>query len=249
MNAPTTTVPRPNASGAGVQSASVFCEACGRVTVHRLLRARVGRGASVQGVARCRECRSVHPFSSAAPPTTTLRVVVSDGRASTAHEQPVAPGTPLVVGERFPDLPQPWRVQRLDGPDGRPRARAFAGQVATAWVVVDHGSQIPVSLVEGRRTQPLRLATPPERLLGVGDPIEVDGKALTIVALRAEGRTWRRLGDRFPAASIARLYTRRTVRPPAGNSAWSRDRGSSSSRARAISTSARSRSSPGASRR
>ena len=232
-----------------VLAATVFCETCRTATPHRILKSAVARDGSVRGVARCRECRTVHPFTAAVPRTVTLRVVLSDGRASRRSELALPADTELTLGERLPDAPAPWRIQRLEGPSGRSLQRATVGAVTTAWVVVDRGAQIPVSLIEGRRTVPLRFSSPPDRELGVGDAIEVEGRALTIVALRAQGQTWRRFGDRFAAGAIVRLYTRRTVSPPAGSSDWSRDRGRPTSRASAISASARPRSSPGVSRR
>lgn len=230
-------------------AATLFCEICGSSTPHRLLRSTVRRDGSVRGIARCRECRTVHPFDAAVPRAVAVAVVVSDGRASSPDRRSLPAGTVLVRGERFPDAPSPWRIQRLDGADGRPRREAPAEEIATAWVVLDRGAVIPVSLVEGRRTRPLRFQAPVERVVGVGENLVIDGLPITIVALRAKGQTWRRLGDRFPAGEIARLYTRRTVSPPAGNNAWSRERGMSSSRASVTSASARPRSSPGPSRR
>jgi uncharacterized Zn finger protein len=230
-------------------AATLFCETCGEATPHRLLKSTVTRDGAVSGIARCRDCRTVHLFAAPVARTAPLRVVLSDGRASTRSELALPADTVLTLGERLPSAPAPWRIQRLEGPNGRSLPTGTVRTITTAWVVVDRGAQIPVSLIEGRRTVPLRYATPPDRELGVGDAIEVEGRALTIVALRAQGQTWRRFGDRFAAGAIVRLYTRRTVSPPAGRSDWSRERESPTSRARAISTSARARSSPGVSRR
>lgn len=241
---------RPGGPPAGrVQAATLLCEVCGLATPHRILRSTVSRDGSIQGIARCRQCRSTHPFNAPAARTSDLQVIVSDGRTSTPQRRTLPVDTVLTRGELYPGAPSPWRVQRLDGTNGRSPRQASAGRVATVWVVLDRGAEIPVSLVEGRRTRPLLLQAPPTQVLGIGDPVIVDGLSVTIVAMRAGGRTWRQFGDRFPAAEIARLYTRRTVSPPAGRSAWSRDRGRSSSRASDISASARSRSSPGVSSR
>lgn len=236
---------RPRSRAGHVLAATLFCETCGNATPHRLLKSTVARDGSVSGIARCRDCRTVHPFAAPVPRAVRLRVILSDGRASTRSELSVPADTVLTVGERVPSAPAPWKVQRLEGPGGRSWRTGAAGTVRTAWVVLDRGAQIPVSLIEGRRTLPLRYTTRPDQELGVGDAIEVDGRALTIVALRAQGQTWRRFGDRFAAGAIVRLYTRRTVTPPAGRSDWSRERESPTSRASATSTSARSRSSPG----
>ncbi|MCI4340623.1 MAG: hypothetical protein L3J73_05095, partial [Thermoplasmata archaeon] len=49
-----------------VHSAEVFCENCQRPTAHRILRldppATRGTVGTLQGIARCRECRLTHRF-------------------------------------------------------------------------------------------------------------------------------------------------------------------------------------------
>jgi len=139
------------------------------------------------------------------------------------------------------------RIVRIDDRAGRQVPAAVAEEIATVWVQRDRGAVVPVSIVEGRRTWSIRLTFPPETRLAVGAELRVEESAVQIVALRARGTNWRRPGDEFPAREVQRLYARRTVRPPAGSSPWSRGRGSPSSRESSTSRAGRSGSGPGVS--
>jgi uncharacterized Zn finger protein len=248
---PTETLARPRGA-VPVHAAEIVCDTCGRRTVHRILRLDpVAAGdvtGPVQGLARCRECRWVHPFRVEPPTTRSVALIRSEGPSSRREVLRIDPGLDLVVGGPVPGLEEPLRIVRIDLLNGRSGARARAGDVATIWSTPDRGPMVPVSIVEGRRTRTTRLALPTTERLTVGEPLRVEDRSYTIHALRAEGRTWRVPGDSFAVPLIARVYVRRTVIPPAGSRDWSRDRDSPSSRASSISRSPRSRSSPGVSR-
>ena len=241
--------PPPTASAPA--SAALYCERCGRETVHRIFRIRggsTGPGRGFSGVARCRECRWTHPFESVPPAVAGLELIVSDGRTSARQRIALPPGAELEVGQPVPGLEERTVVRKLDGPDGRPVRRAAATAVATVWAVRDIGAVVKVSVIEGARTIAERLVVDPGTRYEVGATIRLGRGEGTIVALRARGHTWRRPGDAFVAREVERLYARRTVRPPAGRSDWSRFRSTPRSRASATSTSARPRSSPGVTR-
>jgi uncharacterized Zn finger protein len=121
----------------------------------------------------------------------------------------------------------------------------MARDVHTVWVTPDVGAVVKISLVEGRRTTAAKLTFPPDTVLSVGGSVEVQGRPWRIVALRANGDTWREPEDAFPARNVERVYARRTEIPPAGNNDWSRSRGSPASRANWLSRSRRSFSGPG----
>ncbi len=231
-----------------IGSASLPCENCGRTTAHRILRLDRGSGrpgAAVRGVARCRECRFTHPFSIPAPADIELDLIVSSGATTRRRRIRLPRATLLQVGGGIPGIEAPLTIHRLDAPGEPEAAQTPASAVRTIWAVEDLGAIVPVSLVDGARTRPARVQLPPGTLLEVGADLVVDGTRVEIVALRAEGRTWRRPGDRFRAEAVQRAYARRTAMPPAGNSAWRRSRASPSSAARSTSTFVRSRSSPG----
>jgi len=237
---------------AALGSAVVFCDACGRETVHRILRLdRTKRSASpraVAGVARCRECRWTHPFVSARPSRVEVEVIVSRGAESQRRTLELPPGDLLQVGEPVPGVEPVVRVQRLDRLDGRPSRSSPARELRTVWAVAEGPRFLRVAVLQGARSTTEKLAAAPGLRLEVGAPLRLPGGAVTIVALRARQQTWRRPGDAFPAGEVTVVYGRRTVSPPAGRSPWSRVRGTSSSRASSVSRSARSRSSPGVSR-
>jgi uncharacterized Zn finger protein len=232
-------------------SALLYCETCGTETPHRIFRvrrgARAGRGA-LEGVARCRQCRTTHPFESRPEARTELPVIVSDGPVSTRERVSLLPETVLRLGAPIPGLEETIVVRRLDARDGKVRAGGRASEITTVWATRDLGTVVKVSVITGRLTRPTRIVVPPETAFEVGTEVTVDGETLTISALRAQGRTWRLAGDRFPAGDVQRLYGRRTARPPAGRSDWSSERSMPSSRASASSRVDRSRSSPGVTR-
>lgn len=246
--------PPPDAEGPGsaaIASAALFCERCGRTTVHRVFRVRRGSAAAGKGfagVARCRECRWTHPFESTPPRASAVELIVSDGRTSVRRTLALPPHVEIAVGAPVPAIDERSIVRKIDGRSGRPLARAAASETATIWAVRDAGAVVKVSMIEGARTRTDRLVVDPGRRYQVGDPIRIGRAELTIVALRARGHTWRRPGDEFPAAEVERLYVRRTATPPAGSRAWRTERETPSSRARSTSTVARSRSSPGVTR-
>lgn len=202
----------------------------------------------MSGLARCGTCRWVHRFGSAAPSTVEVGQVLSEGSRSTPSRVRLPAGRRVQVGSRLPEQPRPVVVRRIERHDRASVPEARAEEIATVWVTADEGAVLAVSVVEGRRTRTVRLPTPPETRLAVGDSLEVEGRSLVIVGLRALGRTWKSPGDAFAAREVQRVYGRRTVSPPAGRSDWSRDRESPSSFASSTSRAARSRSSPGVSR-
>jgi len=232
-----------------VHAAEIYCETCGGPTNHRILRLdppRRGAGPGVlQGIARCRNCRTTHRFRSEPPRLSTLTLVRAEGPRSTRGTLQVPASTELRVGEEVENLEEPLRVLRLDRADGASVEYARADQVSTVWATADLVPRIPVSIVEGRRTRSVRLQLPPDARLAVDSPIEVEGRPYVVSALRARGHTWRRPGDEFPSGEVTRLYVRRSAMPPAGSMPWRRERASPSSSARATSSSGRRRSSPG----
>jgi uncharacterized Zn finger protein len=175
-------------------------------------------------------------------------VIVSEGPRSIRRIMALPPGAVLRLGTRIPGLDEALLPRRIDGRDGRAVLSARADEVATVWATADAGAVIRVSVIEGATTRPARLVAPPTRSFTVGDEVTVDGYRLSIVALRARGRTWRRPGDAFSAAEVQRLYGRRTATPPAGSRDWRTDRETPRSRASSSSIRGRSRSSPGVTR-
>ena len=146
----------------------------------------------------------------------------------------------LRLGGQVPGAAEDLEIRALDTIDGRRVPRAAAGSIATVWASIKGEPTVPVSIIWGARTRSVQIPLAPDEELSVGDALEADRIALTIVALRSRGRTYRRVGDRFRAAEIERVYGRRMDRPPLGRSAWSRDRGTESSRASSTSRSDRS---------
>jgi len=237
----------PTASALG--AAVLFCDNCGKETLHRVLR--LGRpGATgppkiVTGVARCRECRWTHPFVSTHHPRAEVEVVVSSGPTSRRSRREFEPSELLRVGDRWAGPGPAVRVSKIDRRDGSTVSAAAARDVQTVWAVTEGPQLIRIAVLEGARSTTERLAAEPGLRLGVGDTLRLAGGLVTIVALRARGHTWRRPGDMFPAEEVGVVYGRRMERPPAGRSAWRRERGTESSRASSTSRSARSRSLPG----
>jgi uncharacterized Zn finger protein len=230
---------------AGVHAADLFCDVCGEETAHRIVHLDATRGKVVSGLARCRVCRTTHRFRSETAGTHEVFEIRSDGPISARATRTVPATERIVVGELLPGREPPAVVHKIDRINGRSVRSALARDVHTVWVTPDVGAVVKVSMVEGRRTTSAKLTFPPDTVLSVGGSVEVQGRPWTIVALRANGDTWRELEDAFPARNIERLYTRRTVIPPAGRSDWSRSRGSPASRANWLSRSRRSRSGPG----
>jgi len=239
--------PTPLRLGAAV----LYCENCGTDTVHRILRLapvrRPTRG-HLTGTARCRKCDWTHRFDVVPPANVEIAEVVSDGPKSTHRRVSIPASGRVEVGGRVPGSDEPVQVQRIETRSGRSVSSARPAQIATVWLTRNLGTVVPVSVVEGARTWTDRLILPPHSRLTVGDPLTVQGNALRIVGLRAQGRTWRLPEDGFAAVEVQRVYARRTDSPPAGRRPWSTVRDRPSSRARETSTSDRVRSGPGESR-
>jgi uncharacterized Zn finger protein len=228
--------------------ALIFCESCGKPTLHRVLRVSKRGSTRIHGLARCNHCRWTHAFSASPPSESQIRQILSRGSRSEPSTVSRPSAERLEVGHRLSNAVPPVRILRIDTHAGRQVSSARVDSIATIWVAPDDEVSVPVSIVEGRRTRPARLLLSPPTRLTVGDEIQVAGDRLLIASLRARRRTWRRVGDVFEAREVERIYGRRTSRPPAGNKAWSRDRGIPRSRAKAISRSSRSRSRPGVSK-
>jgi uncharacterized Zn finger protein len=243
----------PRAGGPrAVHSAEIFCDSCQKPTSHRILRLdpppSKGPVGPIQGVARCRECRLTHRFRTESPRPVDLDVIVSEGARSARQHVQLPRRLRLSVEAEVPELAERYRILRIDTLEGRRVPAAWSEEVATLWVTNEIGALVPVSIVEGRRTRSLKVQFPPELRLAVAGAVRIEERDYEVSAVRARGHTWRELGDGFPAREVVRLYVRRTFTPPAGRSAWSRDREIPSSEARATSSSGRSRSSPGTTR-
>jgi uncharacterized Zn finger protein len=241
--------PATPAAGA-LGTATVYCDSCGKETLHRILRLDRGTaaGRSVAGVARCRECRWTHRFASAPAAPSRLEVVLSRGSESERRPWELDPLAEVRVGERLPGFEPEATVRRIDRRGGGPAERAAAREIRTVWAVADGARTVRLAIMTGARSTTERLPAPKGARLAVGDTIRTRLGPVTVVALRARGQTWRRFGDVFNAEEVTVVYGRRTERPPAGRSDWSRVRGTASSRASSTSALARSRSSPGRSR-
>ena len=233
---------------AALGAAMLFCESCGRETMHRIVRldrsARAG-AASLRGTARCRECRWTHAFVSARPVTTSVEAIVSTGAASARRRVDLPPHLVVRVGEPLPGAGEGAEVRRIDLASGASADEALAREVRTVWLAERGPPTVRVALMDGARSTTVRVAVDPRARLEVGGALRTDTGTLAIVGLRARARTWRRLGDAFPAGEVSVVYARRTVRPPAGRSPWRRERETPSSRASSTSRAPRSRSSPG----
>lgn len=232
-----------------MHSAEIFCDSCQRPTLHRILRldppSAKGPIGSLQGVARCRECRLTHPFRTETPRPVELDLIVSEGPSSSRRRIALPRHVRLQVEGEVPELAERFRILRIDSLAGRRVPAAWSEEAATVWATNEMGALVPVSIVEGRRTRSLKVAFPPELRLAVAGPVQIEEREYEVSAVRARGHTWRDLGDGFAAREVVRLYVRRTFTPPAGRSDWRRERETPSSAASAISTSGRSRSSPG----
>ncbi len=233
----------------GLHAAELLCENCGRSTRHRVLHiSRVRRtpdGRVLEGTSRCSQCHWTHPFQLELPEELVIPAVVSSGARSTRIELRVPASQRLLVGSRVPEQQEPMRILRMDLRNGGRGTDALAREVATLWLAPDVSRPIPVSLVLGAKTAVTRADIPPDQFLEVGTTVEVAGGTLRVVGLRARNRTWSRVGDRFPAREVARIYTRRIETPPAGSNRWSSSRERPSSRTISSSRLERSRSSPG----
>jgi uncharacterized Zn finger protein len=232
---------------ARLASAQVYCESCRRETPHRILRvaATSSDGRVIRGVARCRECRLTHGFESVEEARAEVPLVLSTAGRSTRTVVTLPEHRRLLVGSGLPSAGPDVRLRRIDLKDGTQASEARAGDVATLWATRDPPPWVRVSVVKGRITRTTRLPYTPGTRFEVGASLLLDRSSYWVAAVRARRRTWRRLGDAFPAEEVERVYVRRTERPPAGRSAWRSERGTPSDSESARSTPARSRSSPG----
>ncbi len=239
----------PEPSAAAIHRATLYCETCGEETPHRILRVDRRRAAgAVSGVARCQVCRVTRTFSSVPEKSARVEAIVSSGPTSKRSPIFLPPTTVLARGDRIEVEGTPVLVTRLERTDGKTAASAPARSVATVWATSQVEPTVRVALIEGDRSRTLKVPASALPRLEVGATFRLGAGPLTIWALRANGKTWRRPGDAFPPERVTVVYARRTVRPPAGRSRWSTDRETPSSRASSSSTRARSRSSPGLTR-
>ncbi len=238
----------PPATAARLQSASLRCENCGRTTPHRILRwdpRSSGRRGSLSGIARCQECRWTHPFTETAPAEVDVALVVSEGPRSIRKKTRLPAHRRLQVGSGVPGESGSLRIRRIDTRAEESVGSATTEETATVWATREGETAVPVSIVERARTHAVRWVVPSGTEVAVGDEVVVDRSTVVVVALRARGHTWRKVGDRFPVSDVQRLYGRRLDTPPAGSSDWRRVRVRPSSPASSTSSASRSRSGPG----
>jgi len=233
---------------AGLHAAELWCEQCARLTPHRIVHwDRRGRKAAGRrgGLARCRACGLTHPFEVRPVREHEFDLIVSRGATSERSRVRRPAGERVATGSLLSGAEPPLTIHRLVRPGGDSVAMARISELASLWAVPADERRLPISIVDGARTRSGHWVVDPAATIALGQELELDGVPVRVVALRANGRTWRFGEVRFPAREVQRVYGRRTVSPPAGRSDWSRGRGTESSRASSTSRWARSRSSPG----
>jgi uncharacterized Zn finger protein len=235
-------------AAARLLSASLPCENCGRTTPHRILRwdpRATGKRGPLSGVARCQECRWTHPFTQSTPSEIDVALVLSEGPRSTRRRVQLPAHRRLQVGSGVPGESGSLLIRRIDTRTKESVDSAVTDETSTIWATREGETSVPVSIVERARTRAVRWLVSSDTQVGVGDEVQVDGSAVVVVGIRARGHTWRRVGDRFIAPDVQRVYARRREMPPAGSSDWSRVRVKPSSPASSTSRASRARSSPG----
>lgn len=236
----------PAPGAAEIRRATLYCETCGALTPHRLLRIdRKSPAGAVAGIGRCQECRTTGPFFSGAERSAPVEAIVSSGPRSERLRLDLPAKEQLHQGDLLEVAGGPARLTKLEDRRHRPVREGHAEELSTVWATRSVESTVRVAVIEGDRSRTVRVpvsALPP---LAVGASFRLGGAYLSVTALRARGRTWRRIGDAFPAEEVSVLYARRATNPPAGSRRWSTERETPSSRDSASSRRARSRSSPG----
>ncbi len=238
----------PPTAGGTVYAARLRCDNCGRVTIHRIVhwdaRGRAS-GTHRSGLARCRECSGTHPFEVRTVAPKEFDLIESRGPLSTRRRIGLSADERIAIGQEIPGVQPSLTVRRIVRTSGDSVPESRVAEIATVWAVPAEELGVRVSIVEGGRTRSARWIVPPGEVIAIGDRAAVEGVAFEVVALRAQGRTWRYPNVQFPAREVQRVYARRTVSPPAGRSDWRSGRGTPSSRTSSTSRSERYRSSPG----
>jgi uncharacterized Zn finger protein len=232
----------------GLHAARLWCDTCGRTTVHRILHWNRLKGSDTEtraGVARCRECGGTHPFDVAKRSEGTFDLIISRGAVSERRRVARPASERLAVSSRVPGIEPALSIRRIVRHDQASAGEATVAEIASVWAVPEDEVRLKVSIVEGPRTRPAEWVVPPDTALAVDETFRLEGGSVRIVGLRAQGRTWRLPDVRFPAREVQRVYGRWTAIPPAGRRVWSRGRGIPRSRTSSFSRSDRSRSSPG----
>ena len=236
------------ASTPGLHVAEIRCDSCGRVTVHRIVRwdpRRRSASRQFEGLAKCRECGWTHPFQVRRPSEATIDLIVSRGAESERTTVRMPASQELRVGSPVSATDVPLTVRKLEAVEGGPVPHGRAVSIRTVWAVPASEHRLRVSILEGPRTRPVEAIVDPATIVTVGEDFLLAEGSIRVLALRAQGRTWKLSGDRFPARVVQRVYGRRIETPPAGRSDWRSERETPRSRASSTSRPARSRSSPG----
>jgi uncharacterized Zn finger protein len=234
--------------GPSVSILELPCPVCGETLRHRIVHVRargaeesatgpgaasgkgtgvtaLAAGTTLEGIARCLQCRTPHPFSLRPRPLEPVWVVVSLGPVSERHRIHLPADRRLELGETLRVGGRPVRLSRLEGPQGRNLAHARPADLVTLWAVTDDELSLRVSVLQGARTIPLHLTVRADDEVRVGDEHTVEGnEPFRIVGLRGRGKTFHLDGDALPAREVQRVYARWARTPPGGKRSWTRSR-------------------------
>ncbi len=198
-----------------IRSLVVACPTCGTTETHRVLHVSAFReGSHAAGVARCARCHTTHPFEVSLR-RLTVRVVVSEGRASQATELSMDPDRRLAVGDRLEETERRLIVSRIETTKSASAPWALAKEVRTVWAVPGDVAHVKVSIGQGSVTVPALVTMDPEHPIRVGDQLRIGRSNVVITAIRLAGRTLDREGEGERALEVRRAYARpvRSARP------------------------------------
>ncbi len=181
----------------------VECPDCGEVTLHEVLKGKVGK-ASLEATLRCQECQRVHAETVRQPETLLAPVIVSDGNDSIRLSTELESDDLLVLGDEFFVDDVYVKITSLELKDGRRVKKAPATELETIWAKRFDRLSLKVSINNVHKTLSRSVDAAPDEEFAVGDILRFGKDDAVIHGIKARRRMVRR--GAVEARDIVRIY-------------------------------------------
>lgn len=187
----------------------VKCPKCEDVTIHHVLKGRLGKGKGsaivLDATVRCSECQRVHHVHIRHSRPVMVPVIVSRGIDSVRKMVEMPRGETLRTKDEFEVEGARVQVTSIEK-GGKRVTRAKTEEIDTVWSRDFDMLNVKVSVFWGRRTVPETILVEPESEFTIGESLKIKDRVAVIETIKVQGKTLRK--GTAEARDIVRIYAR-----------------------------------------
>ncbi len=188
----------------------VPCPSCGEEELHTVLKGEVGtRGdVTLDATVKCRACSHVHQVTLREPGDRQVPIVVSVGEESNRSTIQLPRDAVVEVGDQLVVDGREVLVTAVELQGGNRPEHAAVEDIGTLWAKDHETVTLKFSINRTQRTEPREMEVRPDKVVAVGDEVDLVGERLRVHAIKVEENMLRDRGKSAPATDIVRVYAR-----------------------------------------